>query len=110
MEEIARLLAMDLPQKQSTFLWGPRKTGKTTLLRGKFPESIFIDFLQTDTFLEYTKSPFLLRERLAARKEQARKYPVIIDEVQKVPHVLDEVHWLIENMGISFILCGSSAR
>ena len=70
----------------------------------KFPESIFIDFLQTDTFLEYTKSPFLLRERLMAKKEQERQYPVIIDEVQKVPHILDEVHWLIENQRINFIL------
>ena len=110
MEELDRLLVIDLPKRQSAFLWGPRKVGKTTLLREKFPESIFIDFLQTDTFLEYTKSPFLLRERLMARKEQANQYPVIIDEVQKVPHVLDEVHWLIENQGINFILCGSSAR
>ncbi len=110
MEVFSRLLAIDLPEKQSAFLWGPRKIGKTTLLREKFPASICIDFLQTDTFLEYTKSPSLLRERLLARKEQASKYPVIIDEVQKVPHVLDEVHWLIENLGINFILCGSSAR
>ncbi len=110
MTGIARLLSIDLPKKQSAFLWGPRKTGKTTLLREKFPDSIAIDFLQTDTFLEYTKSPFLLRERLMARKERARKYPVIIDEIQKIPHVLDEVHWLIENQGINFILCGSSAR
>jgi len=43
-------------------------------------------------------------------KEQERQYPVIIDEVQKVPHILDEVHWLIENQRINFILCGSSAR
>lgn len=110
MKEFKRLLTIDLPKQQSTFLWGARKTGKTTLLRENFPESIFIDFLQTDTFLEYTKSPFLLRERLLARKEQAGRHPVIIDEVQKVPQVLDEVHWLIENQGINFILCGSSAR
>ena len=110
MEGFTRLLTIDLPKKQSAFLWGPRKTGKTTLLRKRFPESISIDFLQTDTFLEYTKSPFLLRERLLARIEQARKYPVIIDEIQKVTHVLDEVHWLIENQEINFILCGSSAR
>lgn len=110
MKYFNRLLSFDLPKKQSTFLWGPRKTGKTTLLRKKFPESIFIDFLQTDTFLEYTKAPFLLRERLMVRKEQERQYPVIIDEVQKVPHILDEVHWLIENQRINFILCGSSAR
>ncbi len=105
-----RLLAINLPANQSAFLWGPRKTGKTTLLREQFSQSIFIDFLRTDTFLEYTKSPFLLRERLLARGDQAKKYPVIIDEVQKVPQVLDEVHWLIENQGLNFILCGSSAR
>ncbi len=110
MEGLDRLLDIDLPKRQSAFLWGARKVGKTTLLREKFPESIFIDFLQTDTFIEYIKSPFLLRERLLARNEQACKYPVIIDEIQKVPHVLDEVHWLIENKGINFILCGSSAR
>lgn len=110
MEKIIRLLTIDLPDNQSAFLWGPRKTGKTTLLRQQFPHSIFIDFLRTDIFLEYTKSPFLLRERLLVRKEQAEKHPIIIDEVQKVPQVLDEVHWLIENKGLNFILCGSSAR
>lgn len=105
-----RRLEIDLPADQSAFLWGPRKTGKTTLLRKRFPNSIFIDFLKTDTLLEYTKSPFLLRERLSAKKDQAGNYPVIIDEVQKVPHILDEVHWLIENRQIKFILCSSSAR
>ncbi len=110
MEELKRILSIDLPEKQSAFLWGPRKTGKTTLLRELFPESIFIDFLKTDTFLDYSKSPFLLRERLLSQKDRAKNHPVIIDEVQKVPQVLDEVHWLIENSAISFILCGSSAR
>ncbi len=105
-----RLLVIDLPPQQSAFLWGARKTGKTTLLREQFPHSVFIDFLRTDTYLEYTKSPFLLRERLLAMPEQALKHPIIIDEVQKVPGILDEVHWLIENHGLRFILCGSSAR
>ena len=109
-KKFSRLLAIDLPDNQSAFLWGPRKTGKTTLLQKQFPQSLFFDFLRTDIFLEYTKSPFLLRERLLARGEQAQKYPVIIDEVQKVPQILDEVHWLIENQKINFILCGSSAR
>ena len=109
-ERYARLLTIDLPAYQSAFLWGARKTGKTTLLREQFPQSIFIDFLQTDTFIEYIKAPFLLRERLLAVQEEAVKHPVIIDEVQKVPQVLDEVHWLIENHGLQFILCGSSAR
>lgn len=110
MADIERILQIDLPPNQSAFLWGPRKTGKTTLLRKQFPHSIFIDFLKTDTFLDYSKSPFLLRERLLAKEEQAENHPVIIDEVQKVPQVLDEVHWLIENSNFNFILCGSSAR
>ncbi len=110
MSEITRALAINLPPTQSAFLWGPRKTGKTTLLRKLFPDSMFIDFLKTDTFLDYSRSPFLLRERLLAQQEQAEKHPVIIDEVQKVPQVLDEVHWLIENSNVNFILCGSSAR
>ncbi len=110
MVKLKRLLSIDLPEQQSAFLWGPRKTGKTTFLREQFPQSIFLDFLKTDTFLDYSKSPFLLRERLLSRKKQAENHPVIIDEVQKIPQVLDEVHWLIENSKLSFILCGSSAR
>lgn len=110
MDKINRLLSIDLPANQSAFLWGPRKTGKTTLLKEKFPGSIFVDFLRTDTYLEYTKSPFLLRERLLAQNERATKYPVIFDEIQKIPQILDEVHWLIENQEMRFILCGSSAR
>jgi predicted AAA+ superfamily ATPase len=110
MVKYSRLLNIDLPLNQSAFLWGPRKTGKTTLLRKRFPKSIFIDFLQTDTFIEYTRSPFLLRDRLQASREQVERHPVVIDEVQKAPQILDEVHWLIENQKLRFILCGSSAR
>jgi len=106
----ARLLNIDLPPGQSAFLFGPRKTGKTTYLRQRFPDSICFDFLKTDLFLEYLKTPSLLRERLAAKDESHLRHPIILDEVQKVPHILDEVHWLIENRGLSFILCGSSAR
>jgi predicted AAA+ superfamily ATPase len=56
------------------------------------------------------KQPHLLREELQAASEEALESPVILDEVQKVPSILDEVHWLIENKGLRFILCGSSAR
>jgi len=52
----------------------------------------------------------LLRERLLSKETQALKHPVILDEVQKIPQILDEVHWLMENKGLRFILCGSSAR
>jgi predicted AAA+ superfamily ATPase len=110
MPNIKRLLTIDLPSRRSAFLWGPRKTGKSTYLREKFPQSIIYDFLQTDLFLEFSKRPSLLRERLLSKESQLLKQPVILDEVQKIPQILEEVHWLMENKGLRFILCGSSAR
>ncbi len=110
MKMLKRRLEIDLPAGQSAFLWGARKTGKTTYLKENFPESIVFDFLKTDLFLDMSKEPALLRERLLARESHELEQPVILDEVQKVPQVLDEVHWLIENRGLRFILCGSSAR
>ena len=107
---LPRFLKIKLPKGQSAFLWGPRKTGKTTFLGTAFPESLRYDLLQTDVFLEFVKRPFLLREQLLAVCPKQLKEPVIIDEVQKVPQLLDEIHWLIENKGLRFILCGSSAR
>jgi predicted AAA+ superfamily ATPase len=105
-----RILDIDLPKGQSAFLWGARKTGKTTYLKQKCPQSLYFDFLKTDLFLDCLKTPSLLRERILAKSEELLSYPIILDEVQKVPQILDEVHWLIENRGLSFILCGSSAR
>lgn len=105
-----RILKMDLPARQSAFLWGPRKTGKTTYLKSHFPQSIVYDFLDTRLFLEFSKQPFLLREQLLARNPSELAHPIILDEVQKIPQILDEVHLLIENHGLRFILCGSSAR
>jgi len=110
MERIPRLLEIDLPEGQSAFLWGPRKTGKTTYLKSGFPNSITYNLLETDLFLELTKRPHLLREQLLAADPIKLKEPIIIDEVQKVPALLDEIHWLIENKKFRFILCGSSAR
>ena len=110
MQIIPRTLNLNLPPGQSTFLWGPRKTGKSTYLKTKFPASLTYDFLKTDLFLDFSKRPALLREQILAKEEQVLKHPIILDEVQKVPQILDEVHWLIENKGLQFILCGSSAR
>ncbi len=110
MVSIKRVLEIDLPQGQSAFLWGARKTGKTTFLKKRFPDSITYDFLKTDLFLEISRNPALVREQLLAMDKEALSRPIILDEVQKVPRILDEVHWLIENEGLSFILCGSSAR
>jgi len=110
MKNLKRILDMKLPRQQSAFLWGARKTGKTTYLKERFPKSPVYDFLKTDLFFEISKNPSLLRERLLAKDKSALKEPIILDEVQKAPQVLDEVHWLIENKGLRFVLCGSSAR
>jgi predicted AAA+ superfamily ATPase len=92
---------------ETFFLWGPRQTGKTTLLREVYSDAMWIDLLKADEFRRYLQNPELLRGELAAR-ESVRQ--VVIDEVQKVPQLLDEAHWLHENRGIRFALCGSSAR
>ena len=105
-----RILSLELPKGQSAFLWGPRKTGKSTLLRERFPDAVRFDLLDTRLLLEFTRSPWALAERLAALDGPTLTSPVIIDEVQKVPAVLDEVHRLIEDKGLGFVLCGSSAR
>ena len=110
MVPIERALEIDLPPRQSAFLWGPRKTGKSTYLRSAFPDSLTFDLLQSDLMLDLARRPALLRERLLAAPRDKLRHPVILDEVQKVPPLLDEVHWLIENRGLRFILCGSSAR
>jgi len=104
---IKRWLSLPASPTQSFFLWGPRQTGKSSLLKHTYPQAMRIDLLKTDEFLRYTNQPSLFREEV-----QASPSPrfVIIDEVQKVPPLLDEVHWLIENTSTVFGLCGSSAR
>lgn len=93
---------------ESCFLWGPRQTGKSTLLKKLFPNAPYYDLLLADEFERLIRHPELLREELLAASRH--KGPVIIDEVQKIPQLLDEIQWLIVNKNISFILCGSSAR
>jgi len=110
MEKFNRILKIELPAGQSAFLWGPRKTGKSTFLKATYPDSAYYDFLETDLYLELLTRPHLLREQLLARADGIGEQPVILDEVQKIPRILDEVHLLIENHGFQFILCGSSAR
>ena len=107
---IKRYLNIDLPKGKSAFLWGARKTGKSTYLKTNFPNSIYFDLLKSDVFFELNIHPERLREQLLDKKDPAVQNPIIIDEVQKVPAILDEIHWLIENTGMQFILCGSSAR
>lgn len=110
MSQYKRYLALDHNIEQSIFLWGARKTGKSTYLKNRFLDSLYIDLLKTDLLLRYTKQPSLLREEILALSAEKLEQPIIIDEVQKVPALLDEIHWLIENTSANFILCGSSAR
>ncbi|NBV45259.1 MAG: ATP-binding protein [Planctomycetia bacterium] len=110
MVDFQRRLSIALPERQSAFLWGARKTGKSTFLRAAFPGSLSFDFLRTDLLLAFTTRPALLREQLSAASPSVLALPVILDEVQKVPALLDEVHGLIEERGLRFVLCGSSAR
>src|SRR5262245_61858144 len=102
-----RSLALPGPGAETFFLWGPRQTGKTTLLRRAYPRAYWVDLLKSDEYRRYLERPESLREELATRPPPEQ---VVIDEVQKVPSILDEVHWLHENRGIRFALCGSSAR
>jgi predicted AAA+ superfamily ATPase len=103
-------MTLDLPVRQSAFLWGARSTGKSTFLKQQFPKSLYYDLLNTDVLNKLRIRPAILREELSVQPPEVLQYPIIIDEVQKIPQLLDEIHWLIENKSLSFILCGSSAR
>ena len=102
---VKRILSINLPEHQSAFLWGPRKVGKSYWINHNLKNVILIDLLKTDVFADFISRPALLRERY-----QNTKKMIVIDEVQMVPDLLNEVHWLIENKKIPFLLCGSSAR
>lgn len=104
---LERILKLEEVEEDSLFLWGSRQTGKSTLLKALFPKARLYDLLKTDVRMALQLRPALLREESELLDEGEL---VIIDEVQKVPALLDEVHWLIENRGLRFILSGSSAR
>jgi predicted AAA+ superfamily ATPase len=91
---------------RSLFLFGARQTGKSTLLHHRFPNARFVDLLAADTFRELSAAPERLRQSLTGRETL-----IVIDEVQKLPSLLDEVHLLIErNKRLRVLLTGSSAR
>ena len=111
--KIKRALKLPKNPTQSFFLWGPRKTGKSTLLRNIYQGARFVDFLETDTYIKYLNEPWQLRKEIEYELEKSnlnKKLPIIIDEVQRVPLILDEVHLMIEKYKLNFVLCGSSAR
>ena len=103
---IQRSLKVDLKEHNAAFLWGPRKVGKTTLLHQQFPRAKFYDLLDSALRTALLVRPSLLREEVLAGAFEV----VVIDEIQKVPELLDEVHWCLENSTTRFVLCGSSAR
>jgi predicted AAA+ superfamily ATPase len=91
--------------KKSHFLFGPRQTGKTFLVRHVLPEARVYDLLDSSVYLALSQRPGRLAEELSPRERL-----VVIDEVQRLPELLHEVHRLIETRGIRFLLTGSSAR
>lgn len=105
---LSRILNLqDLLQKKSFFLFGPRSTGKTSLIRNQLGDSAYVvDLLKSDFFLRLSNRPSEL-EQIA---RESKKEIIVIDEVQKLPILLDEVHRLIEETKLRFLLTGSSAR
>lgn len=104
MDNVVRILQAP---KESFFLFGPRGSGKSTWLRSRFPEAIYVDLLAPDVFREYSARP----ERLEQLIEGEKKRVIVIDEVQKCPDLLPVVHRLIQqDRGLVFVLTGSSAR
>jgi predicted AAA+ superfamily ATPase len=93
---------------ESCFLWGPRQTGKSTLLTTLFPNSLYYDLLLASEFERLLRRPSSFREELLIKNPIGQ--PIIVDEVQKIPSLLDEIQWLMVNKSYQFILCGSSAR
>ncbi len=104
---LTRTINLEDLKGESCFLWGARQTGKSTLLRLTFPDTRYIDLLKSDEFERYNRRPALLREELRLLPEGEL---IIVDEIQKLPVLLDEIHWLMTNRTLRFILSGSSAR
>jgi predicted AAA+ superfamily ATPase len=102
--EFNRILA---PPKQSFFLMGPRGSGKSTWLRSTYGDAHVIDLLSEETYQNLLAYPALFADQLRAVKSGSW---VVIDEIQRLPQLLNEVHRLIEEKRLRFVLCGSSAR
>jgi predicted AAA+ superfamily ATPase len=107
MDTIIRKCKLNNDLEESAFLFGARQTGKSTFLRKNFPKALYFDLLDTELNLRLAKRPGLLYEML---KDEPVEKLVIIDEIPEVPLLLNEVHRLISEKNMRFILCGSSAR
>jgi predicted AAA+ superfamily ATPase len=98
-------------KQRSFFLFGPRQTGKTFLLNRLFPQAPYYNLLLSDVFFQLSRRPMRIREEVLAHHEHGTLVqPIVIDEVQKLPLLLDEVQYLIDSFSFHFILTGSSAR
>jgi len=97
---------LNISGERSIFLFGPRGTGKSTWVKQTYPNALYFDLLETDVYKSFLARPARLEKYIP---EGFRDY-VVIDEVQRVPELLNEVHRLIENKKIKFILTGSSPR
>jgi len=102
-----RVLSIENEYNDSAFLWGARQVGKTTWLTSQYPNCRVYDLLRPSEFERLLRRPEILSEELEGFGEGDT---VIIDEIQKLPQLLDEVHSLIQRKNIRFILSGSSAR
>lgn len=101
---------LQLPERRSCLLLGPRQTGKSTLVHSVLPSKSWeVDLLHHDVFLRYSKDPAQFRLEAEAQIRRGAR-TIFVDEVQKVPEILDEVQGLIEKHRVRFILTGASAR
>ena len=100
-----RLNVRDILERRSCFLFGPRQTGKSTLVRQQLGDFPTFNLLDQDLFVRLSRNPGLIRETLALDATVA-----VIDEIQKMPALLNEVQFMIEERGVRFLLTGSSAR
>lgn len=92
-------------EEKSVLLLGPRQTGKSSLIRNELSADVVYNLLRADTFQQISARPSLIRESLKGSDRV-----VVIDEIQKLPSLMDEVHYMIEEHRLRFLLTGSSAR
>lgn len=102
-----RLFDIENQLDEAMFLFGARQVGKSTLLQERFEDAVYYDLLLPNIRKSFKRNPELFKEALSSKPAGTL---VIVDEIQKVPELLDLVHWLMVNKGLRFILSGSSAR
>ncbi|MDR1345697.1 MAG: AAA family ATPase [Bacteroidales bacterium] len=101
-----RKLNFEKAKQGSFFLWGTKQTGENALLQTRFPDALWFDLALTVDYMRLNKKRTLIRESVLSNPRQL----VVLDEIQQIPELMDEVHWLIENKGTRFILCSSNPR